>query len=126
MFIGKPDNVTDEQQNFFTYLKKAGYFIRYKPLQKTRSGKRKQKGMDILIYREIIELAEQDSYDLCILVSGDADFVEIVKKLKELGKKIDIWSFKISLSRKLIEEAGKENIHYIDDILDVIEFKESS
>ena len=82
--------------------------------------------MDILIYREIIELAEHDSYDICILVSGDADFVEIVKKLKELRKKIDIWSFKISLSRKLIEEAGKENIHYIDDILDEIKLREDS
>lgn len=122
IFVGKPDIVSKDKQKFYNYLKKARYVICDKPLLKTRNGKRKQKGIDILIYREITELAEHESYDKCILVSGDADFVDVIRKLKELGKKIEVWSFKISLSRRLIKEAGKENIHYIDEILDDIEF----
>ncbi len=55
-------------------------------------------------------------------MSDDADFVEVVKKLKELDKKIEIWSFRISLAKKLIKTAGRENIHHIDTILDEIEF----
>ena len=55
-------------------------------------------------------------------MSGDRDFVEVVYKLKELGKQIQIWSFKISLSKKLMKAAGYRNVHYIDKILDEIEF----
>ena len=109
---------------FFTYLEKVGYVILDGPVQKTRNGKKRQKGMDILIFNESIELI--DAYDKCILVSGDADFVYLVEKLKEYGKKIEIWSFKKSLSKRLIDAAGKENIHYIDTILDEIEYKTSN
>jgi len=122
IFIGKSYIVSNDKNKFYTYLKKAGYVIRNKSILQTRNGKKKQKGIDILIYREITELAEHESYDKCILVSGDADFIDVVKKLKEKGITIEIWSFKISLSRKLIKEVGKENIHYIDDILDDIEY----
>ena len=81
-----------------------------------------RKGIDILIYQQIVELAEQDSYDKCILVSGDGDFALVVEKLKELGKKVEIWSFMNSLSKKLIEKAGHKNIFFIDPILDDIEY----
>ena len=57
-----------------------------------------------------------------ILISGDSDFLDVVRKLKELKKEIEIWSFKKSTSRSLIEEAGQENVHYIDEILDEIRY----
>ncbi len=60
------------------------------------------------MYKEIVEL--MDAYDKAILVSGDADFVEVVKTFKELNKKIEIWSFKISLAKQILEEAGEEHI----------------
>ncbi len=78
--------------------------------------------MDIFIYKDIIELAEDDSYDKAILVSGDSDFLDIVKKLKELKKEIEVWSFKKSTSRALIDEAGFKHVYYIDSILDEIKF----
>ncbi|MCK4381277.1 MAG: NYN domain-containing protein, partial [Candidatus Lokiarchaeota archaeon] len=68
------------------------------------------------------ELAEEDTYDKAVLISGDSDFLDVVRKLKELKKEIEIWSFKKSISRSLIEEAGYENVHYIDDILDEIKY----
>ena len=122
IFIGKPYKVSKEQKRFFNYLRKVGYVIQFGSVQETPNGKKKQKGIDIFIYKEITELAEAESYDKAILVSGDADFIEVVEKLRELGKKIEIWSFKISFSKKLIEVVGEENIHYIDNILDDIEF----
>jgi uncharacterized LabA/DUF88 family protein len=74
------------------------------------------------MYKDMVELAEEDSYDKGVLLSGDSDFLDLVKKLKELKKEIEIWSFKKSISRVLIEEAGKENVHYIDSILDEIRY----
>ncbi|MFX0036765.1 MAG: NYN domain-containing protein [Candidatus Hermodarchaeota archaeon] len=53
-------------------------------------------------------------------VSGDADFVDAVKKVKELGKQFTVWSFKVSLAQALIDEAGEENVQYIDTILEYI------
>lgn len=66
------------------------------------------------------ELAEEDAYDKAVLVSGDEDFVDAVLKLKLLGKGIEIWSFKGSLSHNLKEKPGEENIHYLDDIIEKI------
>jgi len=54
------------------------------------------------------------------LVSGDGDFVPVIKKLKELEKNVEVWAFKYSLANALKEEFGLENIHYLDDILSEI------
>jgi uncharacterized LabA/DUF88 family protein len=122
IFMGKPRTITDEQQKFYDYLRSAGYIIHFRRVQRSQSGKRRQKGIDILMYKEIAELAEHDAYDKCILVSGDGDFTVVVEKLNELGKKIAIWSFMKSLSFHLIEKAGRENIFFIEPILDDIEY----
>ena len=82
-------------------------------------------GKEIFNY-EKNKLAQEDSYDKAILVSGDADYIKAVEKLKELNKNFEIWSFKISMSRDLLKAAGRKNIRYIDTILDEIEFKSNS
>jgi uncharacterized LabA/DUF88 family protein len=40
------------------------------------------------MYKDSIELAEDDPYDKAILVSGDSYFLDVGKKLKELKKKL--------------------------------------
>ncbi|MFX0023004.1 MAG: NYN domain-containing protein [Candidatus Hermodarchaeota archaeon] len=120
MYMGIPDKILPKKLNFLKYLQAQGFVIQPKPIIISPNGVKKQKGVDIFIYKDIVELAEEDTYDKCILVSGDSDFLDVVKKLKELEKKIEIWSFKKSISRLLIEEAGKENVFFIDNILDRI------
>ncbi|MFX1379193.1 MAG: NYN domain-containing protein [Promethearchaeota archaeon] len=120
MYMGIPDKLLPKKLNFLKYLKAQGFIIQPKPVIISPNGVKKQKGVDIFIYKDIVELAEDDSYDKAILVSGDSDFLDVVKKLKELKKEIEIWSFKKSISRSLIEEAGKENVYYIDNILEKI------
>jgi uncharacterized LabA/DUF88 family protein len=120
--MGIPDKILPKKLGFLKYLRSQGFVIQPKPIRISPSGKKKQKGVDIFIYKDIVELAEDDSYDKAILVSGDSDFLDVVKKLKELEKEIEIWSFRKSTSRLLITEAGRENVFYIDNILEKIKF----
>ena len=122
MYMAIFDKILPKKLNFLKYLSAQGFVIQPKPVIVSPTGKKKQKGVDIFIYKDIVELAEEDTYDKAILVSGDSDFLDVVRKLKELKKEIEIWSFKKSISRSLIEEAGYENVHYIDDILDEIKY----
>ncbi len=123
IYIGLPHKISREQKKFLTYLEKNGFVIRFTRVSKNRFGKYHQKGIDILLYSDVVELAQEDSYDKAILVSGDADYIKAVEKLEELNKKVEIWSFKIAMSKDLLEAAGRRNIRYIDSILDEIEFK---
>ncbi|MFX1452329.1 MAG: NYN domain-containing protein [Promethearchaeota archaeon] len=122
MYMGIPDKLLPKKLNFLNYLKAQGFVIQPKPILISPTGKKKQKGIDVFIYKDIVELAEDDTYDKAILVSGDSDFLDAVTKLKELKKEIEIWSFKKSISRALIDEAGKEHVHYIDNILEEIKY----
>ena len=48
--------------------------------------------------------------------------VGFLMKLKTMRKDIEIWGFYDSISHKLIKEARKENVHFIDNILDDIKY----
>ncbi|MFX1568417.1 MAG: NYN domain-containing protein [Promethearchaeota archaeon] len=122
LYMGIPDKILPKKLKFLNFLKAQGFIIQPKRVIISPTGIKKQKGVDIFIYKDIVELAEEDSYDKAVLISGDSDFLDVVKKLKELKKEIEIWSFKKSISRSLIEEAGQENVNYIDTILDEIRY----
>jgi len=117
MYMGIPEQVFPKKLSFLRYLNSQGYIIQTRPIRVVAKGKKMQKGLDIFIYRDIVELADEDIYDKAILVSGDSDFIEIVRKLRELKKTIEIWSFKASLSHELLAEVGKENVYFINEIL---------
>jgi uncharacterized LabA/DUF88 family protein len=120
MYMGIPEHVFPKKRRFLNYLTSQGYVIQARPIKMLPEGKKIQKRIDIFIYRDIVELADEDTYDKAILVSGDSDFIEIVKKVRELEKNIEIWSFRQSLSKKLIKEIGEDNVHYINEILSEI------
>jgi len=120
-----PKKLSKEKRKFLSYLKKAGFTVQPRPLQETPDGKKKQKYIDVFMYKEIVELVEEDSYDRAVIVSVDADFIDAVRKLKELEKEFTVWSFKVSLAQALIDEAGEENIQYIDTILEYIALPEN-
>ncbi len=67
----KPYNVSKEQKKFYTYLKKAGYAIHFRPLSQAKNGKFFQKGIDTSLSQDLIGLAQGDYFDKAILVSGD-------------------------------------------------------
>lgn len=54
-----------------------------------------------------------NTYNKWILMSGDGDFADLCKYLKQKGKKIEIWSFRESYSSTL--EMYADKIHFIDN-----------
>ena len=117
IYMGIPDIVYPKKRRFLNYLTAQGYVIQSRPITTRPDGKKVQKQLDICIYRDIVELAIEDVFDRAVLVSGDSDFIEIVRKLKQLQKDIEVWGFLSSMSKKLIEEVSAENVHYINEIL---------
>ena len=120
--MGIPKHLLQKKKAFIKYLESQGFVIQARKIREAPNGKKFQKGIDIFIYRDIVELAELDSFDKAILVSGDSDFVDAIMKLKRMGKEIEIWGFYDSISNKLIKETGKENVYFIDTILDDIRY----
>jgi len=82
-----------------------------------------EKKIDIKIAIDIISLAYENAYDTAVLVSGDGDFVPVVKKVKELDKNLEVWAFRYSLANALKEELEQGNINYLDDVLSKINIK---
>jgi uncharacterized LabA/DUF88 family protein len=57
-------------------------------------------------------MSRLDKFEKWILFSGDGDFLYLCKHIHQLGKKVEIWSFKDCYNTKLDSYADK--IHFID------------
>ena len=98
---------------------RSGYEIKVSFDKIVKSGAIEKK-VDINIAIDVVSLAYEDAYDTAVLVSGDGDFLPVVKKIKELKKVPEVWAFKYSLANALMEELDEDRIFYIDDILNEI------
>lgn len=104
---------TDNQNNFFTFLKKNGYKLITKPLKIIKSGNNAEAGgrkanFDVEIAIDAVEMA--DKFDILVLFSGDSDFNCLIEKLKQKGKRSIVVSTKKHISKELILSSNK----YID------------
>ena len=76
----------DGQRRFFDVLRYSGYQVVVKPLKvrKNETGEEYaiEKGVDVSLVSDLLCLAFEDAYDTAILVSGDADFVNPIEKVK--------------------------------------------
>ena len=94
-----------KQQIFFSELRKIpGFEVHLVKMRKhIEKGKvcYKVKGDDILIATDMLSGAYENSYDVAILVSGDGDFVPVIKKVQMMGKRVENAFFKISSSNYL-------------------------
>lgn len=67
------------------YVETSRAWLMYPP----GGGKPVQKGVDMRVALQMVRLAYNNAYDTAILVSGDADLVEAVRAVKELGKQVE-------------------------------------
>ncbi len=66
-----------------------------------------EKGVEINLAVDILTLAFKGSFDTCVIVTGDADYVNLVREVKSLGKRVEIAFFKLGTSQTLINEADR-------------------
>ncbi len=100
---------TGEEDLFLEALEKQGFEVRIKDLQIFLSGVKKA-DWDVGLAIDAIRIAPK--LDVVILVTGDGDFVPLVRFLRDhLGCIVEVMAFQKTCSSKLIEEA--------DDFIDL-------
>ena len=65
----------------------------------------RQKGVDVLLSLDMLRFALKDNYDRAILVSGDGDYADIVKMVKDEGKSVEVAMFPASTAWALTQAA---------------------
>ncbi len=93
-----------EEKSFFDALTNLGIETRIKDLQEYQGGFKKG-DWDVGMVIDAIRLS--NSADAIVLVTGDGDFVPLVKFLQNKGIRVEIAAFKRSASSNLIEAADE-------------------
>lgn len=105
-----------DESKFFDALTDLGIETRVKDLQVFYSGEKKA-DWDVGIAIDIVRLSEK--IDTVVLVSGDGDFLEVLRYVKSRGIRAEVMAFKKTTSSKLLEEAddftdlGSESGRYL-------------
>lgn len=66
-----------------------------------------QKGVDVALATELLKMAREDVYDTAVVVSGDNDYTSAVECVKNMGKRVEVASFRDSLGRDIKQMADK-------------------
>ncbi len=82
--------------------------VRLGRLVYTRDGDFRQKGVDSLIAIDMLTKAFQEHCDEALLVAGDADFVEVVKSVKETKVSVAGAYFKSNINKDLLLSFDKK------------------
>ncbi len=107
-YVPASEPVSEESAAFTRVLKAHGYRITSKPVKKIVN---KDTGVIVMKGNLDVELvvdalSRVDEYDTFILLSGDSDFLPLIRALKETGKEIIVYSTQGLSARELLAEPG--------------------
>lgn len=91
--------------------------VRLGRLRIEHNGSAQQKGVDVLLALDMLRFALKDNYDTAILISGDGDFADIVKMVKDEGKKVELVTFPGTRARALLS-ASDTHIEVTTELLE--------
>ncbi|MBR4684464.1 MAG: NYN domain-containing protein [Spirochaetia bacterium] len=94
------------RREYETALRNAKFVMPGRPL----CSNGKEKGIDTLLFSEVIEAARYDYFDYLVLLTGDLDHITLVQDLKEMGKET------ILLTGKVCGEDGLEKTGYSKEL----------
>ncbi|MBS0348826.1 MAG: NYN domain-containing protein [Proteobacteria bacterium] len=80
---------------FEDVLMRANVTMFQRHLRSRPEGGFEEKGIDVWLALEAYEMASLKKYDVCVLVTGDGDFVPLVNKLNTIGSRVMLiaWDF---------------------------------
>ena len=100
----RPEGSRD-QQDFLEVLRKTPYLEMRLGGTKTSQGTTVEKGVDVMLATDLVDLAWRDYYDVALIVSGDADFAYAVQTAKNLAKHVEVAYFDGGVSRDMLAVA---------------------
>jgi len=119
---------SDSQRGFISVLRNSGFEVCLKPLRTYQGDDgrdiRVEKGIDIALATDLVSLAWENAFDTAVIVSGDSDFLEAIRRVKQKGRKVEIVAFNASFSADM-KTAGDRTV-ILDDILDKIRLVQST
>ena len=68
-----------------------------------RPGDLHEKNLDSQLTSNMQQLANEDAYDVAILIAGDGDYQSVIEAVKKLGKKVEIVYFRGCAPLSLIQ-----------------------
>jgi len=74
-----------------------------------------EKGVDVAIATKMLTHAINRAFETAVLISGDKDYLETVRTVKNMGLRVEIVSFRNSLSHDLANESSAP-VLVLDDI----------
>ena len=93
------------QQKFLSALYSTPYLEVRLGAAKQRGDVVIEKGVDIMLATDVLNLAWHDLYDVAVVVSGDGDFAYALQTVKNLGKHVEVAAFPPNLSWELAQVA---------------------
>jgi len=84
---------------FEDVLMRANVTLFQRHLRSRSDGGFEEKGIDVWLALEAYEMASLKKYDVCVLVTGDGDFVPLVNKLNTLGSRVMLIAWDFSYER---------------------------
>ena len=83
------------ERRFEDVLMRADITMYQQHLTTHMDGKVEEKRIDVWLALEAYEMASLKRYDVCVLLTGDGDFVPLVRKLNTLGSRVMLlgWDF---------------------------------
>lgn len=88
----KSEELVRNQQKLFSNLEKQNWNIKTGYMM-VHDKDYKEKGVDVKLAVDILDMAYQDKYDIAIIVSSDTDLIPGIQRARELGKKIEYVGF---------------------------------
>lgn len=94
----------ERERDFEMALIQVGIIPHYLPVSETPVGgaapedvtyKLAQKGVDVELAIDVLDSAHEDRYDVAVLVTGDGDFVPLVRRITSLNKHALVAHFEI-------------------------------
>jgi uncharacterized LabA/DUF88 family protein len=101
-----------EQERFLNALYKVPYLEARLGHTREHQGVTVEKGVDVMLATDLLNLAWMDMYDTAVLVSGDGDFTYAVQMTKNLGKYVEVACFDSNQSPELAQVA--DQLHFLD------------
>jgi uncharacterized LabA/DUF88 family protein/cold shock CspA family protein len=96
---------------FDDVLMSEGVVTHYLPLR-SKGGRKEEKGIDVWLALEALELTMMKKYDVLVLITADGDFVPLIRKVNTLGTRVMAlsWEFEYTddTNREIITKTSSD------------------